>query len=159
MRRSRPSTDGVLGVLRRDERGSASLEFITAGTLLLVPLVYLVVALSALQSGSLAVEAAARQATRTFVEAETQDAAAARADRAVAFALADHGLDSATTSIRISCSPRPDDCLARLGLVTVEVETRVVLPLVPAALGADTPLAVPLRASATQQVSRFAELP
>jgi hypothetical protein len=115
-------------------------------------------ALSALQSGSLAVEAAARQATRTFVEAQTIEDARARADRAVAFALADHGLDPATTSIAITCSPNPGDCLQHLGLVTVTVQTQVALPLMPAAINGDVPSSVPLQASATQQVSRFAEL-
>ena len=38
--------------------GSASLEFITVGMILLVPLVYLVLALSAVQSGALAAEGA-----------------------------------------------------------------------------------------------------
>jgi Flp pilus assembly protein TadG len=157
MRPSRRWAEAAFARLR-DERGSASLEFITAGTLLLVPLVYLVMALSALQSGSLAVEAAARQATRTFVEAQTIDDARARADWAVAFALIDHGLDSATTSIAITCSPNPGDCLQHLGLVTVTVQTQVALPLMPAAINGDVPSSVPLQASATQQVSRFAEL-
>ncbi|MCW4386592.1 hypothetical protein OH146_12490 [Salinibacterium sp. SYSU T00001] len=144
---------------RRDDTGSASLEFLTAGTLLLVPMVYLIVALSALQSGSLAVESAARHAARTYVEAPTTDAAALRAERAVAFALADHGLDPSAGSIRISCSPNPADCLTRLGIVTVTVETQIAMPLVPAALAVDTPLSIPVRATASQQVSRFAELP
>lgn len=155
MRRWSDLTDRTV----RDEEGSASLEFLAAGTLLLVPMVYLIVALSALQSGSLAVEAAARQATRTFVEAETPDAAALRAERAVAFALADHGLDPAATSIRIDCHPRPQACLTRLGIVTVTVEAVVAMPLVPAGLRVDSSLGVPLRASASQQVSRFAEVP
>ncbi|HSP76545.1 MAG TPA: hypothetical protein VLO31_10065, partial [Cryobacterium sp.] len=51
----------------RAERGSASLEFITAGLILLVPLVYLVLAMAALQGGALAVEGAARQAARVYV--------------------------------------------------------------------------------------------
>ena len=44
--------------------GSASLEFITVGVLLLVPLVYLVLVVSSLQAASLAVEGAAQQASR-----------------------------------------------------------------------------------------------
>ena len=141
-----------------DERGSASLEFLTAGTLLLVPMVYLIVALSALQSGVLAVEAAARQASRTYVEAGTVAEATQRAERAVAFALADHGMDAAAASIRIDCAPQPHACLNRRGVVTVTVEARVALPLVPAGLSVDTPLSIPVAASASQQVSRFAGL-
>ena len=60
MQRSRPWTDA-------GERGSASLEFLTVGMILLVPLVYLVLALAAIQGGSLAVEGAARHAARVAV--------------------------------------------------------------------------------------------
>lgn len=160
MRHSRASTDASRAAgYRGGDAGSASLEFLAAGTLLLVPMVYLVVAVSALQSGTLAIEAAARQAARTYVEAETTDAATRRAESAVAFALSDHGIDPAAASIHIHCSPRPADCLTRRGIVTVTVETAVAMPLVPAGLGVEAPLSIPLRATATQQVSRFAELP
>lgn len=141
------------------ERGSASLEFLTAGTLLLVPMVYLIVALSSLQSGILAVEAAARQASRTYVEAGTVAEATQRAELAVAFALADHGMDAAAAGIRIDCAPQPHACLSRRSIVTVRVEASVALPLVPAGLSIGTPLSIPLAASASQQVSRFAGLP
>ncbi|MDQ1574531.1 MAG: hypothetical protein QOH44_2090, partial [Actinomycetota bacterium] len=39
-----------------DDGGSAALEFITAGLLLLVPLVYLILAMAAIQGGALSVE-------------------------------------------------------------------------------------------------------
>lgn len=138
------------------ERGSASLEFITAGVLMLVPLVYLVLTLSALQAGSFAVEGAARQAARVFVEADDVAAAAARSQRAIEFALAEHGLDGASATVQISCSPHPDACLTRQGIVTVTVGATVALPLVPPGLVIESPLAVPLQATASQQVSRFA---
>jgi hypothetical protein len=57
--------------------------------------------------------------------------------------------------VTIRCSPRPSDCFVRQGLVTVEVNLEVPLPLAPATLGGDFPLVVPIEASATQQVSRF----
>ncbi|RII97030.1 hypothetical protein DZF97_17400, partial [Clavibacter nebraskensis] len=53
-----------------DDRGSAVLEFITAGVLLLVPLVYLVLAMSAIQGAALGTEGAARQAARVYVRAD-----------------------------------------------------------------------------------------
>ena len=139
-----------------NERGSASLEFITAGMLLLVPMVYLVLTMSALQAGALAVEGAARQAARVYVEAPSEAEAIARAERAVEFAFADHGLELADAAVSVTCHPRPDECLARRGIVTVVVGTRVPLPLVPPVLSVDAGAAVPLQASATQQVSRFA---
>src|SRR5690606_12825853 len=146
MRQSKPLTD---------EEGSASLEFITAGMLLLLPVVYLVLVMSAVQAGALAVEGAARQAARVFVQAETATVATALAERAIQFALADYGLDSAAATVAVSCSPDPSRCLTRLGTVTVDVGVSVSLPLVPAGLIVDAPLAIPLEATATQQVSRF----
>lgn len=139
---------------RPDDEGSASLEFITVGVLLLVPLVYLVLTMAAIQAGALAVEGAARQAARVFVQAQSVPAAHAAAARAVEFALADYGLTEGE-SVGISCHPNPGDCLARQGTVTVSVGVRVPLPLVPPALLGDFPLSVPLEASATQQVSRY----
>lgn len=144
--------------LTQGQTGSASLEFISAGVLLLVPLVYLVLALGALQAGSFATEGAARQAARVFVEAEDQATAQSRAQQAVQFALADHGLESAVSSVRIVCAPDPSQCLTRLGTVTVHVSVDVPMPLVPQSLSVTAPLAVPMEARATQQVSRFAQL-
>ena len=55
---------GMVARRLRDETGSAAIEFVTAGLILLVPIVYLVVALAAIQAGAFAAEAAARQAAR-----------------------------------------------------------------------------------------------
>jgi hypothetical protein len=143
--------------LSTDDTGTASLEFITAGLVLLVPLVYLVLTMSALQGASFAVEGASRQAARVFVESSSEGDAERSARLAVEFALADYGLDPADVELTVSCTPRPDACLTRRGFVTVTVATRVTLPLVPPVLDLDVPLSVPLSSSATQQVSRFSE--
>mgnify|MGYP001197132632 CR=1 FL=1 len=147
MRRARLSTD---------DAGSASIEFLTVGMLLLVPTVYLVLALSAIQSAAFAVEGAARQASRVFVQAPTVAAGEAAAARAIAVTLADYGLEAAEASVSISCRPNPADCLARRGFVTVTISTVAPLPLFPAVLEADIPLGVPIDSVATEQVSRFA---
>jgi Flp pilus assembly protein TadG len=138
-----------------DEAGSASLEFITAGMILLVPLVYLILVMSAVQAGALAVEGAARQAARVYVQSESPGAASAAAERAIRFALEDYGLDGDSASVSVSCSPNPAKCLTRQGFVTVSVGVSVSLPLVPPVLDLHLPLAIPLSAAATQQVSRF----
>lgn len=138
-----------------EDRGSASLEFVTVGVILLVPLVYLVLAMSAIQAGSLAVEGAARQAARVFVQSGTEEEANAAALRALEFALADHGVEPNGAELAVSCSPRPNACLTRQGYVTVTVGLSVDLPLAPTVLTGEFPLAIPLSASATQQVSRF----
>ena len=139
--------------LSTDDEGSASLEFITAGLLLLLPLVYLVLTLSAIQAGAFAVEGAARQAARVYVQGENAAAADAAAARAIEFALADYGLESAPVDVSVSCTESP--CLTRRGFVTVTVATSVALPLVPPVLTLDTPLSIPVSSTATQQVSRF----
>lgn len=137
------------------DHGSASIEFITVGVLLLVPLVYLVLVVSSLQGASLGVEGAARQASRVFVQAETEGDARAAAERAIRVTLADYGLEAGDAEVAISCRPDPGDCLARRGFVTVEIVTMVRLPLAPPVLGIDVPLGVPVRSIATEQVSRF----
>jgi len=145
MQRSRRWTD--------DDEGSASLEFITAGLLLLLPMVYLVLTLSALQAGAFAVEGAARQAARVYVQGENAAEADAAAGRAIEFALADYGLEDSSVDVSVSCTESP--CLTRRGFVTVTVATTVALPLVPPVLSVDTPLSIPVSSTATQQVSRF----
>lgn len=132
--------------------GSASLEFITAGMLMLVPLMYAVLAVGAVQAGAFAVEGGARQAARVFVQAADDREATAAAHRAVSTALDDFGLSMEHARMTVRCSP--GGCLDRRALVTVRVEALVPLPLVPSVLGGDS-LAVPLVAEATQRVSRF----
>ena len=135
-----------------DDCGSASLEFITVGLVLLVPLVYLVLAVSAIQAAAFAAEGAARQAARVFVQASDAASAEAGAQLALEFALADHGVEG-EAGIAVSCTAQP--CLTRQEFVTVTVDIAVSLPLVPPVLAGDFPLSVPIRATATEQVSRF----
>ncbi|QAV71478.1 hypothetical protein ESZ53_14165 [Salinibacterium sp. UTAS2018] len=138
------------------ERGSASLEFITVGLVMLVPLVYLVLTMASIQAGALAAEGAARQAARVFVQSDSVEQANAAASSAVQFALDNHGVDAANAAVTITCTPDPSDCLARRSLVTVQVAIAVDLPLAPPVLSGHFPLQVPLDAAATQQVSQFA---
>lgn len=139
--------------LRDAEQGSASLEFITAGLLLLVPLVYLVLVLSSLQAAALATEGAARQGARVFASAPDRAAASVALDRAIAVGLADYGLEA--SEVRVSCAPEPRDCLTRRGYVSVTIAVRVALPLSPRGLSLAVPASMPVESTATQQVSRF----
>jgi hypothetical protein len=137
------------------EHGSASLEFITAGVVLLVPIVYLVLALSAVQAATLAVDGAARQASRVFVQSDSVGAARLAAARAIEVTLADYCLDAADASVEIGCRPRPAACLTRRGFVTVSIRITVPLPLQPPFLDTGLPAGLPVAATATEQVSRF----
>lgn len=151
MRPSRRSTDS-----RADERGSASLEFLTVGIILLVPLVYLVLAVAAVQAGALGVEGAARQAARVAVLAADQGASDAAVERAVRVALADYGLDAGAASVTVTCDGV--DCFEPEARVSVRVIARVELPLVPDFLSLSAIGSVPIEASATQTVSRFVDV-
>jgi len=157
MLRSRRWADLLHRVIRaaRDERGSASLEFVTVGLFLLVPIVYLVLALSALESASFGVEGAVRQAARVFVQSESEGAAESAARTAIQVTLADYGLDARDAKVAVSCRPDPADCLTRRGYVTVTVSTTVPLPLMPAVLQLHLPAGMPVQSVATEQVSRF----
>lgn len=79
MRRSSHWTDRIDD--ETDDGGLAALEFIVVGLLLLVPLVYLVVALGLIQGQSLGAEAGARHIARALSTAENADAARRSADR------------------------------------------------------------------------------
>jgi len=139
------------------EGGSASLEFLTVGMLLLVPLVYLVLAVAAVQAGALGVEGAARQAARVAVLASDHEAADAAVERAVRVTLSDYGIDAGAASVSVRCDRI--DCGEPGARVSVHVTARVSLPLVPDVLALSTLGSVPLEASATQTVSRFAGAP
>lgn len=145
---------GLQAVRWRTEDGSASLEFITVGLVLLVPLVYLVIAIAGIQAGALAAEGAARHAARIWVLSADGASAEAALERSVADALGDHGIDRDASSAAVSCADAPT-CLAPGARVTVHVHVDVTLPLVPAVLGFDRALTVPIDARAVQTVSRF----
>jgi type II secretory pathway component PulL len=106
--------------------------------LLLVPLVYLVLAVYDVQRHAFAATAAARAAGRAFVLAPDVEQGAAQARAAAEVALADQDVDAGDVDLRLSCRPA-GDCLAPGSVVRVEVRTQVVLPLVPTALGDDVP--------------------
>lgn len=141
-------------VIRADDEGSASLEFITVGVILLVPIIYLIVALGAIQSQALGVETGARQIARAIAEAPDLAAADVRAERIRDAIVAEYGMDPATVEIVITCDvagacPEPGSALS------VTVTAAVTLPLVPAVFGLDEATRVPVEASSVQKVSRF----
>jgi len=154
MHRSRPSIDGdPTGDEDDAERGSAALEFIVVGLLLLVPLVYLIVALGLIQEQSLGAEAAARHVARAMSTAGTADDARKRADGVLASVAEQYGVDD--IHIAIACTPAGAACPTAGATLAVTVSTRVTLPLVPPVLGLEQLAAVPVEATAAHKVSRF----
>src|SRR3954449_9351221 len=103
MRRSSPSTESPLD--DDPERGSAALEFILVGLLLLVPLVYLVVTLGLIQGQALGAEAGARHVARAISAASGEDEARGRADRILAAVVDEYGMDAASVDLSMTCAP------------------------------------------------------
>lgn len=153
MRRWRRWSDGPAERQVADERGSASLEFLTAGILLLVPLVYVVLALAAAQAGTFAVEGAARHAARVAVLAGDHASARDAAERSARQTLIDADLDAGVAAIVVSCTPA-DACTAPSARVRVEVATAIPLPLVPDLFGLKLGT-VRVEGVATQTVSKY----
>lgn len=140
----------------RSEEGSAIIEFIFLGVLMLVPLIYLVMALARIQAGSFAVTAAAREAGRAFVTAEAGQDAAGRANAAANIAFGDQGFDG-MGSLEVSCSTSP--CLTPGARIETTARVSVPLPLIPAFARDVVPLEIPLSASHLSTVDRFRGAP
>lgn len=123
---------------RRSESGSALVEVTWLAILLLVPLVYVVLAVFEVQRAAFASTAAARAAGRAYVMAPTLAEAEGRARAAGAVAMSDQGLDGSRTTMVIGCRPA-GACLTPGSVVHVAVTTQVPLPLLPPVFGDQQP--------------------
>lgn len=139
----------------RDESGSAIVEFIWLALILLVPLVYVVLAVFDTQRAAFAATAAARSAGRAFVTAPSQRSAYARARLAAHQAFRDQGIRK-VPRMRISCHPHPAACLEPGSTVTVVVIGRAALPLTPIVFGGQAP-SIRVESSHTEPYGDFRE--
>lgn len=137
-----------------NDEGSAALEFITVGVILLVPLVYLVITLGTIQEQLLGVEAAARHTARVIGQADDAASAASNSDALLANVIDEYGMDASRVEVSVSCTPAGAECPSAGATVIVTVSTAVSLPLVPPIVGLDTAASIPLQAAAAQKVSR-----
>lgn len=135
-----------------DERGSASLEFLALGLLLIVPLVYLILVLGQLQAAALAADGAARQAARSWVMQPSLTLADERAADQVRLGASDFGFSGAEVRWQRNCI---GSCLSPSSRVSIEVQIAVPLPLMPPVLGGQSFGTITMRGVATQTVSRF----
>ncbi|MGJ7440879.1 pilus assembly protein [Aquipuribacter sp. MA13-6] len=134
--------------------GSAVVEFVTIGVLMLVPVVYLVVAMAGVQAAAFATESAAREAARIVVTGSDEQVSQQRVVAAVGWALRDQGIEADPTgAVQVRCSAQP--CLTPGADVTVTVAVDVPLPAVPAGVSRVVPLVVPVSATHTQVVDEF----
>lgn len=133
------------------DRGSAVIEFLIVGVLLLVPLAYGVSALTRVQAGAMASTMAVREAARAFVSAPTTALGQTRAAAAAELALADQGFDLPPGALQIHC--RGGACLQPGSSVDIALRWQVPLPLLPEAL--PLPAAVPISAEHTANVDEY----
>lgn len=124
---------------RRDERGNAVVEFSWLAILLLLPLMYVMIAVFDVQRHAYGATAAAHAAGRAFMlvkQGEGEDVARERAFEAAKVAMADQGVELDPSELEISCDPA---CLQPGSTVTVRLRTQAPLPFVPSFLGDDRP--------------------
>lgn len=118
--------------VRGRERGSAPVELVWIVVLLLVPFVYVMLAVFDAQRAAYAVSSASKAAARAYVQAPDSVTAAERARQAAGVALSDQRVDA---DVVVTCLPSRDACLQPGSSVRVEVRTVQPLPLTPSALG------------------------
>lgn len=126
---------------RESERGDATVEFLGIMVVLVIPVLYVVLAVGSVCAGAMAVDAGAREAARIL----SQDTARrADAERAVSLIVEDFGIGGGA-DVSASC----EGCEAGEGIVSVRVAVRVPLPFVPRWFGR---AAVPVSSSASAHV-------
>ncbi|MGJ9413425.1 TadE/TadG family type IV pilus assembly protein [Aeromicrobium sp. CF4.19] len=116
----------------RRQGGSASVEFVWVTLILLVPFVYLLLAVFETQRAAYGVSVAGKAAARAYLLAPDLTTAEQRARLAADVALADHDVQA---DVAIRCHPTPADCLQPGSSVLVTVRAVQPLPLTPSALG------------------------
>jgi Flp pilus assembly protein TadG len=120
----------------RDDGGTAIIEFVFVAVIVMVPLVYLLVAVAVVQRSQLAVTQAAREAGRAFATSDTAGEADLRVRTAVRLALAAQRLPD-DVQLRFVAAGSPCDGpavapqLAPGAQFTVCIGRRVVIPAVP----------------------------
>lgn len=120
---------------RRDEAGSALIEFSWLAIILLVPLVWIVISVFEVQQGAFATSAAARAAGRAYALAPDDATGEARARAVVRQVLADQGTPGQTARVDISCTSPAGSCHVGTAVITVRIDSGVDLPMFPAIFG------------------------
>ena len=92
---------------------------------MLVPLVYLVVALGQIQGQALGAEAGARHVARAIASAPDAATASARADAVLRSIVDEYGIDTDEVELSLSCRPAGSACPEAGATVVVTIATRV----------------------------------
>ena len=119
---------------RRDDAGSALVEFSWLAIILLVPLIWIVISVFEVQQGAFATSAAARAAGRAYALAPDDATGEARATAAVRQVLADQGTPGQQATVSVRCDAPGDSCHVGTSVITVTVDSGVELPFFPSIL-------------------------
>jgi hypothetical protein len=114
------------GRCSRDD-GSVVLEFVVIAMGVLVPLLYIALAVMHTTGAAMATSQAARSAARAFSVASSPAQGLVLARAAARLAFADHGLTLPADALHLSCSR---ECLAPGSRVSVDIDWRAPLPVV-----------------------------
>ena len=133
------------------DRGSAVLEFIVVGVLVLIPIAYLVLSVMRVQAAAFASTQAVREAARAFATADSVPRAQQRAVAAARLAFVDQGFALPADVLTVSC--RPAACLTPGGAIDVVAQWSVPLPWLPATFG--DVAAVPITATHSVPVDTY----
>ena len=120
---------------RRDDSGSALVEFSWLAIILIVPLIWVVISVFEVQQGAFATSAAARAAGRAYALAPDDATGSARATAAAEQVLADQGAPGQRARVSVVCDAPGDNCHVGTSVITVTVDSGVVLPFFPAIFG------------------------
>ena len=139
---------------RRNDDGSAIVEFVWLAVLLMIPLVYVVLAALSVQRAAFASTTAAREAARAYATADSDAQGEQRAEAAVALAMHDQGVDWSPSGRVISCGT----CTFAPGSsFDVDLHTTVSLPFVPGWLCGDRCVAgIPVSAHHHERIDCYA---
>jgi hypothetical protein len=138
-------------VRQSSDAGSAILEFLVIGVLVLMPLLYLLLTILRVESAVMATTQAVREAGRAFVTSDS--ASQGRTDAAIAaqLAMADQGFDLPQSALRITCRTI---CLVPGSTVHVQLAWRVDLPWLPPFL-AEQELGYPITVESDLRVDSY----
>lgn len=134
--------------------GNAVIEFVYLAVLLMVPLVYLLLAVFRVQAAAYAVSGASREAGRVFVATESPEDARTNALTAASLVMSDSNLSLRGDQLDITCSTTP--CRAPGSTVDVTIDYAVPLPFLPRFLN-HSPASVRVTGHHLEVVDRFRE--
>jgi len=133
----------------RGDAGNAVLEFVVLATFLMVPLIYVIIAVAQVQGSAYGATEAAREAGRAFIGAATSDDAARQACTAATIALRNEVVTpfDCASQLHVSCV---SDTACPAGLVPgetirVEIDLAVGMPFLPTSVFGHS-LSVPVHA-------------